>query len=121
MKNIVVIGAAVLLVAVLGMFFFGGNDSKPGNPKMDELSQIVGLAERTCLSSTREEQSAALKLNLEAIDTAIRTESSAERKQQAVRGAAEAFSEALKKAENDDIRKCMEPWSERIRAIAVGP
>lgn len=117
----VLIAAGVLVAALLAVFLSGGlfDESAPDDPKLRELSQLVTLAERTCLSNTREEQSASLKISLEAISTQLRADSGVARKREAVRGAAAALPEAVKKLENDDIRKCMEPWSEKIRALAT--
>jgi hypothetical protein len=71
-----------------------------------------------CLSNTTSEQTAAIKLKLELISKQIAGDTSVSRGGEALRGAADSLAEALKKAENDDIRKCMEPWSEQIRALA---
>jgi hypothetical protein len=114
----ILIAAAVLLLA-LGIFFFFGSPPVPDDPKIRQLGQIAELAERTCLSNTQNEQSAALKLSLQLISKQVGGDASVSRKSQALRGAAESFSETVKKTENDDIRKCMEPWSEKIRALAT--
>ena len=114
------LAAAALLLAALGaVFFFGPNpDPVPSDPKAKQLSDLVGLAERMCLSNTTSEQTAAIKLKLELISKQIAGDTSVSRGREALRGAADSLAEALKKAENDDIRKCMEPWSEQIRALA---
>lgn len=110
--------AAVLLVA-LGIFFFVGSDPVPDDPKIRQLGQIAELAERTCLSNTQNEQSATLKVSLQLISKQVQGDTGVSRKREALRGAANSLSETLKKIENDDIRKCMEPWSEKIRALAT--
>jgi len=117
------VAAGVLVVALLAVFLFGGqfDGSASDDPKLRELSQLVTLAERTCLSNTQDQQSASLKVSLEAISTQLRADSTVARKREAVRGAAAALPEAVRKIENDDIRKCMEPWSEKIRALASAP
>jgi hypothetical protein len=115
----VLAAAAVLLVALFVVFFFGpGPDPVPTDPKIRQLGEIAALAERTCLSNTQSEQSATLKLSLELISNQVKGDTGVSRKREALRGAADSLSEALKKTENDEIRKCMEPWSEKIRELA---
>jgi hypothetical protein len=108
--------AAVLLIA-LGVVFYIGPGG-PVDPKLKQLGQIAELAERVCLSNTQSEQSASIKLNLEAINTSLRSDAAVSRKSEALRGAATSLSEAVKKVEDNDIRTCMAPWSEQIRALA---
>jgi hypothetical protein len=112
------LGAAAVLLVALGIFFFVGSQPVADDPKIRQLGQLAELAERTCLSNTQNEQSATLKLSLELISKQVRGDASVSRKAEALRGAADSLSEALKKTENDDIRKCMEPWSEKIRGLA---
>jgi hypothetical protein len=114
----VLAAAAVLLVALFVVFYFGPTDPVPTDPKIRQLGEIAALAERTCLSNTQTEQSATLKLSLELISKQVKGDAGVSRKGEALRGAADSLSEALKKTENDDIRKCMEPWSEKIRELA---
>lgn len=114
----ILVAAAVLLLA-LGVFFFFGSEPVSDDPKIRQLGQLADLAERTCLSNTQNEQSATLKLNLDLISKQVGGTTSVTRKREALRGAAESLSDTLKKTENDDIRKCMEPWSEKIRALAA--
>lgn len=111
--------AAVLFVGLGVVFFFGPNPDPPAtDPKIRQLGEIAELAERSCLSNTQSEQSASLKLSLELISTQVKGDTGVSRKREALRGAADSLSEALKKTENDQIRKCMEPWSEKIRELA---
>lgn len=115
----VLAAAALLLVALGVVFFFGPSpDPVPTDPKVKQLSDLAGLAERMCLSSISSEQSAAIKLKLELISKQITGDGSVTRGREALRGAAESLAETVKKTENDDIRKCMEPWSEKIRDLA---
>jgi len=111
------IAAGVLLVALLLVFYL-----RPAadDPQLKELGGLVALAERTCLSNTSETQTANLKLSLDAISSGVHADADVARGQDAVRGAALALPDAVKKLENDDIRKCMEPWAEKIRALATG-
>ena len=113
----VLAGAGVLLVALLVVFYFGGD--KPDDPKLKQLSELATLAERTCLSNTQDAQTANLRISLKGLTRQPEGDASVERKREAVRGAAAALPDAVKKIENDDIRKCMEPWSEKIRALAT--
>src|SRR5258707_6335076 len=112
------LGAAPVLLGALGILFCVGSQPVADDPKIRQLGQLAELAERTCLSNTQNEQSATLKLSLELISKQVRGDASVSRKGEALRGAADSLSEALKKTENDDIRKCMEPWSEKIRGLA---
>ncbi|MEO8317091.1 MAG: hypothetical protein ABJA75_24975 [Bradyrhizobium sp.] len=115
----VLAAAALLLVALGVVFFFGPNpDPVPTDPKVKQLSDLAGLAERMCLSSTSNAQSAAIKLKLELISKQIAGDGSVTRGREALRGAADSLAETVKKTENDDVRKCMEPWSEKIRDLA---
>jgi hypothetical protein len=110
-------GAAVLLIALLVVFFTGRDGTD--DPKLKQLSQLADLAERTCLSNTQDAQTANLRISLKGISRQPEGDASVARKREAVRGAAAALPDAVKKIENDDIRKCMEPWSEKIRALAT--
>ena len=111
--------AAVLLLALGAVFFFGPDpDPRSADPKIRQLGEIAELAERTCLSNIQSEQSATLKLSLGLISSEVKGDTGVSRKREALRGAAASLSETLKKTENDQIRKCMEPWSEKIRELA---
>ena len=111
------VGAGVLLMALLVVFFTGWSGSD--DPKLKQLRELAELAERTCLSNTQDTQTANLKLSLKGISRQPEGDASVARKREAVRGAAAAIPDAVKKIENDDIRKCMEPWSEKILALAT--
>ena len=111
--------ATMFLVLLVAVFFFGPKpDPVATDPKIRQLGELAELAERTCLSNTQSEQSASLQLNLGLISKEIKGDASVARKREALRGAAESLSESIKKIENEAIRKCMEPWSEKIRDLA---
>jgi hypothetical protein len=109
-------GAGVLLIALLIVFFTGSGASD--DPKLKQLSELAELAERMCLSNTQDAQAANIRLSLKGIRQP-EGDASVARKREAVRGAGAALPDVVKKIENDDIRKCMEPWSEKIRALAT--
>ncbi|MEA2910782.1 MAG: hypothetical protein QOJ15_2863 [Bradyrhizobium sp.] len=110
---------AVLLGALLVVFFFGPSpDPVSTDPKMRRLAELTELAERTCLSNTKSEQSATLKVNLDLLNAKSKGDSGVSRNREAVRGAAESLSEELKKTESEEIRKCMMPWAEKLRELA---
>jgi hypothetical protein len=114
--------AAVLLGALLLVFFYGPSpDPVSTDPKIRQLGEIAGLAERTCISNTQSEQSAALKLNLDLISAQVKGDTAVSRKREVLRGAAASLSEALRKTEDEEIRKCMTPWSEKIRELVDSP
>ena len=104
----VLAAAAVLLIALLVVFFT--DRDRADDPKLKQLSQLAELAERTCLSNTQDAQSADLRISLKGISRRPEGDASVGRRREAVRGAAVSLPDAVKKVENDDIRKCMEPW-----------
>ncbi|HTS23664.1 MAG TPA: hypothetical protein VMN79_17870 [Casimicrobiaceae bacterium] len=114
----VLAAAAVFLVALLVVFYVGRD--KPDDPKLKQLAELAELAERACLSNTQDAQGANLRISLKGITRQPEGDATVARTRDAVRGAAAALPDAVKKIENDDIRKCMEPWSEKIRALATG-
>jgi hypothetical protein len=112
------LAAAFVLLLALCAIFFLGTATTTADPNMKKLGDLAELAERTCLVNTQNEQSAALKVSLQLIATQVKADASASRKADAVRGAAQSFSDALKKVDDDDIRACMKPWAEKIRGLA---
>ena len=85
---------------------------------MQRLAQLAELAERSCLSNTNDTASVTIRVSLEAI-TKVDASAGIEEQHKAARGAAEALAGELQKAENADIRTCMEPWSKQIREMAA--
>ena len=118
MTKYLLIGAAVLVLIVLGVFFLGTNPSKPSDPEMARLASLADLADRNCLSNTTDSRTAEIKVKLDAIK-GVDASASVEARRKAARGASEALSAEIQKIENAEIRKCMEPWGQQIRDMAA--
>ncbi|TFW29943.1 hypothetical protein [Duganella callida] len=118
MNKPAIFGAAVLLVAVLLVYFMPPSGGAAPDTQASKMYQLVDMAERMCLSNTRDKQAADLSLTLSAARSGIKGATSIEKLRAAERGAAARFTAALAQVENADIRACMEPWGAKIRDLA---
>lgn len=75
--------------------------------KLQTLTRLVDLAERACLSSHSQAESAGISLTLEGILKSVKAGVGVERQVKELRGAPEQMTGAVARLENDEIRKCM--------------
>jgi hypothetical protein len=75
--------------------------------RLQVLTQLVELSERTCLSNHTSKESAGISLTLAGIKNSLRSAVGLEWQVKELRGASEQLTGTVAKIENDDIRKCM--------------
>ena len=110
--------ASVLLVAVFVVFFLA--DRHPADPAMRQMGDLVDLAERLCLSNITDSRSADVKIKLIAVK-GLDANAGVDARRSAARGAADGLDDAVKQLEDGEIRKCMTPFAEQIREVALKP
>ena len=118
MKKIVLISGGVLLAVALVVFIFPMRGFDAPHLAASPMSQLLDAAERMCLSNTADSKSAQLGVKLAEIKSGIEASANIEKRHAAERGAAQRFNDEIAKLESDDIRQCMIPWGDKVRALS---
>lgn len=83
------------------------------------FEQVVGIAERACLSNVTRTDRAGVTLNLQALVNAVKSGVGIERRTEELRGASQQLSGEIAKIENDEIRRCMNQYVAPIFGLTL--
>ncbi|HWI86831.1 MAG TPA: hypothetical protein VNT42_10990 [Sphingomonas sp.] len=112
-RNLLIATGALIAVAVM-LYAFAFRPKPP--PPDNAIAQLVDAAEHLCLSNTSSTSTATIQSQLATIK-GLSAGASAGTARVETRGAIAALEGTLKAQENDKIRACMQPYSDKMLTL----
>lgn len=108
-------GAAVILVAVLAIFFWP--KPAPADPLAARTATLIDAAQKLCLAGSDTTKTATIATQL-AVAKGVSATGSAVSHEQVVAGAMD-LPDAIRAVPDTEIRTCLTPYGEQVRALAA--